>query len=106
MTLPLCVLAQRLQAAPPSLGALLSLIAGAEGFEDFRKLVREYLPDCEHDILAGQPREQVAAFAQHFRARYFPLHDSQEWGEVDDDFPYNDVLSQIPIRPSGISWDD
>ncbi|MDP3062707.1 MAG: hypothetical protein Q8O40_05800 [Chloroflexota bacterium] len=106
MTLPLSVLAQRLQAAPPSLGALLNLIAGAEGFEDFQKLVREYLPDCEHDILAGQPREQVAAFAQHFRVRYFPLHESMEWGEVEEEYPYSDVLTAIPIRPIGISWDD
>jgi hypothetical protein len=90
--------------APPLLHQLQAWFSQGEEYRGFVALTREYLPDCEAEILAADGvSAQVAAFARHFEARYFPLptafHDA--WVEE-----YEQLTYQIPIFAMGISWDD
>lgn len=100
--MPLSVLADRLTLAPPSLAALVDLVERSETMMRFLELVREFLPEDEREIMAGQPWERVEAFRRRFEARYFPLAD----------FPYDDeesmeyLLCSIPVPLGGWTYDD
>jgi hypothetical protein len=102
---PLSVLAGRLRRlAVPSLSSLIAQLEGAEEYQEFAALVRELLPERELDILGmSTPEEQIAAFAQFFEDRYFPLDDSFKYGDVES---YTDLTRGIPIVPLGLSYDD
>ena len=90
--------------APPLLSQLQAWFSQGEAYRDFVVLVRQYLPDCEAEILAteGVPA-QLRAFAHHFGARYFPLPSAFEDGWAEE---YGDLIYQIPIAVMSISWDD
>ncbi|MBI4286317.1 MAG: hypothetical protein HY670_10555 [Chloroflexi bacterium] len=102
---PLLVLARRLLSlGPPSLSTLIARVAEAEEYEDFVSLVREFLPEREPDILReATPARQIAAFASHFRDRYFPLQDYLEMGDAES---YGDLTRDIPVIPLGLSDQD
>jgi len=88
----------------PSLSALIARLEGAEEYDDFVALVREFLPEREQEILyESTPAQQVAAFASYFEDRYFPLDDSFKLGDVES---YGDLTRCIPIIPLGLSYDD
>ncbi len=94
-----------LNARPPSISILLSIFQNVETYNDFVKLVREYLPEREREILEKTtPHEQMACFASHFEDRYLPLHPSFRDGECEDD--YYELLREIPIIVMGFSWED
>ena len=99
----LAVLATRLRSAgPPSLSHLVQLLSGVEHFEDFLELVRQYLPECEAEILLKRTvGDQVQLFTNRFSDRYFPLHDGF-WIENG----YEDLTAYVPLILQGISWDD
>lgn len=101
----LSVLAQRLRSlGVPSLSVLIARLEGAEEYEDFVALVREFLPERERDILSETtPQAQVAAFASYFEDRYFPLDDSFKWGDIEG---YGQLTGYIPVIPLGLSYDD
>ncbi|MEK7848623.1 MAG: hypothetical protein AAB270_06840 [Chloroflexota bacterium] len=100
---PLTGLVQLLrQARPPRLSLLVEWLEGARAFEDFKRLVREFLPDQEQEILgAGGPYDMVAAFVPTFGERYFPLADG-----VSGDWTFSDLLQFIPIEVYGLEFDD
>lgn len=76
-------------------------LAGAEHFEAFLGLVREYLPECEAEILRERTTTaQVALFGNRFGDRYFPLH---EWALEEG---YEELVGIVPIILQGIDWDD
>jgi len=59
---------------PPSLSILIAQIGEIEDYHDFVKLVKEFLPEREKDILHElTPAAQMAAFTSYFEDRYFPL---------------------------------
>ncbi len=62
---PLLALARRLRSlGPPSLSVLIAQLGEAQEYEEFRRLVREFLPEREGEILGrASPAAQVAAFA-------------------------------------------
>ena len=89
----------------PSLSALLARLESAEDFREFMRLVREFLPEREVDILAQPtPAKQIAAFASYFEDRYFPLQEEFKWGE--DYLEYSDLIRWIPVVLMGIGYDD
>jgi hypothetical protein len=102
---PLSVLVKSLESLGiPSLSSLIACLAGAEEYKDFVSLVREFLPERERSILYRQtPQFQVAAFAQYFEDRYFPLDDPFKVGDVES---YLDLTQGIPVILQGLSYDD
>ena len=105
-TTPLGVLRERLRnARPPSISILLGVFQNAETYNDFVKLVREYLPEREKEILEKPtPHEQMACFASHFEDRYLPLHPSFRDEMCEDD--YYEILREIPVMVMGFGWED
>jgi len=83
---------------------LMARLEGAEAYKDFVALVRELLPEWEQDILRQPgPEEQIAAFADRFQDRYFPLDDQARLGEFEE---YGLFLQGIPVIVMGLSFDD
>lgn len=100
---PLTILAKRLAAGPPSIRALIHLLDQGEMVMEFVRIVREFLPDHEAEIMARSPDERVGAFAGLFEQRYFPLDD--RW-VMDDEEDYYALVTAIPIPRAAISYDD
>ena len=108
---PLLILARRMLALalPPSLSVLLSRMEDSQSYEEFAALVREYLPEREGDILGqSSPEAQVAAFADHFGDRYFPLQDYLRDGDRYETGAqaYADITSGLPVMVMGFGYDD
>jgi hypothetical protein len=105
-TTPLGALKEKLHDVhPPSISLILSLFQNVETYNDFVKLVRDFLPEREKEILGKtSPSAQMAAFASHFEDRYLPLHPAFKEGEIEDD--YYELLRDIPIMVMGFSWED
>jgi hypothetical protein len=105
-TTPLAALREKLcDVHPPSISLILSLFHNVETYNDFVKLVRDFLPEREQEILQKtSPSAQMAAFASHFEDRYLPLHPAFKEGEVEDN--YYELLRDIPIMVMGFSWED
>jgi len=103
---PLGSLVLQLQAPrPPALSILLRLFDSAESYSEFVKLVREYLPEREQDILSEtSPSAQMAAFASYFEDRYLPLEPRFRDGDIEDD--YYELLRELPVTFMGMSWED
>jgi len=92
-------------ARPPSISILLGVFQNVETYNDFVKLVREYFPEREKEILEKPtPHEQMACFASHFEDRYLPLHPSFRDEMCEDD--YDELLRDIPVMVMGFGWDD
>ena len=70
---PLSWLAGRLQVGPPQLQELISGFVDIEVMEKFLKLVRDYLPEHEAEILAEPLRQRVYRFCTLFAKQYYPL---------------------------------
>lgn len=102
---PIAMLAYKLLIGnPPAIYALVSLFNNAESYQDFVKIVREFLPEREGDILSKDAvGEQVASFASYFEDRYFPLHPSLADGGTEE---YEQITGQIPLQVMGMSYDD
>lgn len=105
-TTPLEGLREKLRnARPPSISILMSVFQNFETYNDFVKLVREYLPEREKEILEKPtPHEQMACFASHFEDRYLPLHPSFRDEMCEDD--YYELLREIPVIVMGFGWED
>jgi hypothetical protein len=82
---------------------LIGMLAQVEEYGDFVTLVREFLPEREFDILhESMPATQIAAFANYFEERYFPLQDMFKDGDV---YEYEQLITGIPVVVLGISYD-
>ena len=105
-TTPLAALREKLSDVhPPSISLILSLFQNVETYNDFVKLVRDFLPEREKEILGKTtPSAQMAAFASYFEDRYLPLHPAFRDSEVEDN--YYEILRDIPIMVMGFSWKD
>jgi hypothetical protein len=105
-TTPLAALREKLHDVhPPSISLILSLFQNVETYNNFVKLVRDFLPEREKEILEKpSPSAQIAAFASYFEDRYLPLHPVFKDGEVEDD--YYELLRDIPVMVMGFDWED
>lgn len=89
--------------APPSLSWLVSRLKGLEDFEEFLEIVREFVPEWEQEIMSkADATDQIAAFADRFEDRYFPLQDFMRCDAED----YRDLTSQIPVVLRSFDYDD
>ena len=89
---------------PPSIGFLISYFEEYDSYIEFMALVREYLPESEHDILAeAEPGLQIGVFANRFADRYFPLWPYFGYGEAEC---YEELLRGIPFEVQGMGYDD
>ena len=106
VTTPLAALREKLTCVhPPSISLILSLFQNVETYNDFVKLVRDFLPEREQEILQKtSPSAQMAAFASYFEDKYLPLHPAFKDGEVEDD--YSELLRDIPVMVRGFGWED
>ncbi|MEE9199148.1 MAG: hypothetical protein V3U26_05065 [Dehalococcoidia bacterium] len=102
---PLTRLADALRGARPhSLSSLVMQVEDVETYQDFVRLVDEYLPDQRQDIIqAGSPEDMVMAFARRFGDRYFPLADHLGLGDIES---LSDLMRFIPIDVHGYDYDD
>ncbi|MDP2949631.1 MAG: hypothetical protein Q8P22_08855 [Chloroflexota bacterium] len=102
---PLVSLGDRLRSsAPQLLQTVVEWLSQHDAYLAFVALVREFLPDQERAILReGGVGVRVAAFANHFRDRYFELPGHFEDGDAEQ---YADLTSGIPILPRGIGWEE
>ncbi len=88
----------------PSLSVLIAELAGVEDYAEFRRLIKEFLPEREQDIIhESTPAEQIARFASYFEDRYFPLEDIFKLSDIEG---YEDITHHIPLIVMGVSWDD
>lgn len=88
----------------PSLSVLIAELAGAEDYAEFRRLIKEFLPEREQDILhETTPAAQIALFASYFEDRYFPLEDIFKLGDIEG---YEEIAHRIPLIVMGMGWDD
>ena len=101
---PLLVLAGKLRSlGPPALAILIARLEAVEDYEEFVALVREYLPECELEILREHlPSAQMALFTDRFGNRYFPLMEYM-WEDEED---YSYLARGIPVVVMGVSYDD
>ncbi len=100
---PLVTLSHLLRGAgPPALSHLLALFGQAEEYGEFTRLVREFLPDLELEILGQGALDGASAFAEAFGARYFPL------GHLEPGFmeSLEDLTRWVPVHVQGLAWDD
>lgn len=102
---PLLILTRKLYSAgPPSLAALVARLRDSEEYGEFIRLIREYLPEHEREILREPtPASQMAVFASHFEDRFFPLDWNIKDGMAES---YADLTMGIPVIPRGMSYDD
>ncbi len=101
---PLAVLVARLKAGPPSLSALRAQLGSYEDYADFLRLIKEFVPEHEAEILRqSNPGLQIATFASRFEDRYFPLYPTICAGDCEG---YGDLIGRIPVNVMGLSYDD
>ncbi len=99
------VLADRLVSGPPSLDSLLQMFDD-EGYQDFRELVQEYLPEHEREILSARDDgDKLCLFYQYFCPRYFILSDGpDEYCESESSL--SEFCYLMPVDLYGFSTED
>ncbi|MBI2836117.1 MAG: hypothetical protein HYX85_00285 [Chloroflexi bacterium] len=98
----LAALGRRLQSAGlRSLRTLIARIEESEQYDDFVRIVREFLPEREQEILREPtPWKQISTFAGFFEDRYFPL--DAGYGDAS----YADFIGRgVPVEVHGIGWE-
>ena len=102
---PLTRLADALRGARPrSLSSLVLQVEDVETYQDFLRLIEEFLPDKREEILqAGSPADMVTAFVRRFSEPYFPLADQMLMGDVES---LSELMRCIPIDVHGYDYDD
>ena len=83
---------------------LIARLGAVEDYGEFVNLIREFLPEREVDILhQSTPQAQIAAFANYFEDRYFPLNPMLKEGDAEE---YADLTHRIPVVVMGFSYDN
>jgi len=101
---PLLILGHKLRSlGPPSLTTLIARLEETREYDEFRFLVKEFLPEREREIIGEQtPGAQIAKFVSYFQDRYFPLEEYLAY-DVEE---YAQLVSSIPVVVLGMSYDD
>lgn len=82
----------------PSLGALGEIFDAALYYGEFLKLVNQFLPEKHQEIIRASRYEwnQCQAFCELFSQRYFPIHESETYG---------DLVYACSVHTEGIGYD-
>ena len=96
----LCQQAVR-QQRPPDIAVLYAKVADCGGYLEFLRIVREFVPDYEQEILREKkPGLQMAKFASRFEDKYFPLFPMIGDGELET---YEDLVYRVPVNVLGLN---
>jgi hypothetical protein len=88
----------------PSLSTILARLMEMDSYEDFIKIIGEFLPDYREAILhESTPASQIAVFANRFSDRYFPLDDYFLSGDVEG---YEELVRGVPVICQGMGFDE
>lgn len=96
---PLSILGRKLSGGPPSLAYFVSLLQMSESFSGFRKLVMDYMPEYEGEIMVEALDRRAQKFCLLFSQKYFPLR----WEALNGELDISDIVSGIPWQPMGFS---
>jgi len=96
---PLTYLAQRLKVGPPILSEIVNGFVDIEWMERFLKLIRDFLPEYEEDILSRPCNQRAWRFCRIFDRKYFAL------GVTNPAFGTHELLYRLPIQLMGMSYD-
>ncbi len=101
---PLAVLAAKLIVGPPSIIRLIDLLENSESVAQFLELIREFLPDREHEIMTHiDDSDRIRIFCRYFDDQYFPLEDPQ-WTSAGESL--SEFLYIIPVPLMGFSCEE
>ena len=99
----LCQQAVR-QQRPPDIAVLYAKVADCGGYLEFLRIVREFVPEFEQEILGvAKQGGQMAKFASRFEDKYFPLWPMMADGEMET---YEELVYQTPVNVMGLSSDE
>src|SRR3990167_4456056 len=99
MVWPLTYLADRLKVGPPVLSEIVNGLVDIEWMERFLKLIRDFLPDHEEEILSTRRNQRAWRFCRLFDRKYFPL------GVTNPGFGTHNLLYRLPVQLMGMSYD-
>ncbi|MFA5401253.1 MAG: hypothetical protein WC359_12470 [Dehalococcoidia bacterium] len=94
---PLSLLTNKLLAGPPALKVIINMLTEFGSLENFRRLIREFLPDKEKEILREPLSRRIYRFRYLFAQKYYPLPD-----KTDNIGYFADIM---PIDLLGLSYD-
>ena len=79
-------------------------VADCGGYLEFLRIVREFVPEFEQEILGvAKQGGQMAKFASRFEDKYFPLWPMMADGEMET---YEELVYQTPVNVMGLSSDE
>jgi len=88
---------------PPALSVIIARISELEDYDEFIRIVKEFLPERESIIFNElTPAAQVATFASYFADRYFPLDSMFESSDVEG---YGDVARGVPVIVKALDYE-
>jgi hypothetical protein len=91
-------LAKKMQIGPPMLSELLKCFTNLEDIKEFVRLVKDYLPEHEDEILIEPRFGRVYKFCYLFGKRYFPLPRWAHEGSL------SQFVSGLPLELYGMSY--
>jgi len=94
----LTTLAKKMQIGPPMLEELLKCFTNIEEIQAFVKLVKDYLPEHEDEILGETRYSRVYRFCYLFGKRYYPL---PRWAR---ETSLSTFVSSMPVELRGMSY--
>lgn len=95
---PLTEICKKLQIGPPALSELIAGLVDIDTLEGFLKLIREFLPEYEDEIMAAARSERVYRFCHIWAQKYFPL---PIWAK---DMNMTDFRRAMPVELKGMSY--
>jgi len=94
----LSLLAQKLRVGPPMLSELLKAFTNFDTLDGFLRLIREFLPEHEEEILSEPGGRRVYRFCYLFGKKYFPLPPYTFEAE------YGQIVGAMPIELLAMSY--
>lgn len=93
----LALLAEKMQAGPPLLDALIGCLENYRSGERFANLIRQFLPERLTDIMMEPRNRRVHAFCYWFGKKYYPL-------PANTHCPIGQWVDGIPVELLGMSY--
>ncbi len=96
-TWPLTLLADKLNAGPPLISEIVSILENIDAEAAFLELIRVFLPEHEEEIMLEPRSRRVYRFGYLFGKQYYPLPLNTECGT-------RDLLNGMPVELLAMSY--
>ncbi len=96
---PLSFLAGKLKVGPPVLSEIMRGFVDIDTITSFLRLIRDYLPEYEDEILSQSRSQRVYKFCYLFNQKYYPLPSGSAQNTM------MDFVEKMPIELLGMSYD-